>query len=380
MRFGNNFRRIVSFAVDHRWESLSPALWATVSRVLRARFGYYFSRVSDTEFHYNLQQIQIRPWNLHIELTNICNANCIFCAYSYQSRKKTIMEQVIYEKALGDYCELGGGELRLESCVGDPLVAPDFIERVRQARSHPEITRIITLTNGIDLNRIGFEALRSCGIDEVNISTGPWDADLYGRIYRTGRYHDLRQGVTTLLEQNAKCARPLRIKLLFRSSLSLTKTLNLPDFQHIRNLAKQIEFNTDFDTWLGLIKQTDLLPGMHIRPLARIETEPCYLLYDGPIVFADGGVGLCGCRDFNANSELIIGNIMTSSLLDLWQSEATQRLRRRFWAGDFPEICKQCTTYANLDLYRSKAGSQRAELVGRWFARSTRHSSTITLH
>ncbi len=379
MRFRNNFRRIVNFAVDHRRELFSPALWGTISRVLKGRFGYYFSRVSDAEFDYNLQQIQTRPWNLHIELTNICNANCIFCAYSYQSRKKTVMDQAIYKKALDDYCALGGGELRLESCIGDPLVAPDFIERVRYARSRPEITRIITLTNGIGLNRIGFETLRGCGIDEVNISTGPWDADLYARIYRTSAYHDLSQGVANLLQKNAQYGMPLRIKLLFRSNLSLANTLNLPDFKHLRNFAKEIEFNTDFDTWLGLIKQKDLLSGMHIRPLARKEKEPCYLLYDGPIVFADGKVGLCGCRDFNANSELIIGNIMTSSLLDLWQSEATQSLRRRFWSGDFPDICKQCTTYANLDFYRSRAGSERAQLVKAWFAAKARHTSTVTL-
>ena len=113
----------------------------------------------------------------------------------------------------------------------------------------------------------------------------------------------------------------------------------------------------------GEIKAEDLLPGMHIRPLSRLEKEPCFWLYDGPIIFADGSVGMCGCRDFNANSELIVGNIMQQSLQEIWQSEAVHQLRSGFGQEEFPEICKQCTTYANLDFYRTRPGSQRAQLT-----------------
>ncbi len=70
-------------------------------------------------------------------------------------------------------------------------------------------------------------------------------------------------------------------------------------------------------------------------------------LYDGPIVFSDGSVGLCGCRDFNSESDLIVGNINDSSLLDIWQLEKVKKLRESFYCGSFPSICKKCTTYAN---------------------------------
>lgn len=111
---------------------------------------------------------------------------------------------------------------------------------------------------------------------------------------------------------------------------------------------------------------------MHLRPQSKLEREPCYWFYDGPIVFVDGNVGLCGYRDFNADSELIIGNILQHSLLDLWQSKTTDKLRQQFWNGDFPGICKKCTTYANLDYYRMKRGSQRAKLISEWFESKTK--------
>lgn len=366
MRIQTNLRRIFNFVVNHRKEFFTPQLWATIRRVLAERFSY-FDRVTDAEFLYNLQQIETRPWNLHIELTNICNADCIFCAYRFQARKKMIMERTIYSKALNDYCSIGGGELRLETCLGDPLIDPHFVERIQEAHSHPEITKITTLTNGINLAQIGIDKLLQSGIDEIGISTGPWDEHLYQLIYRIEDYHKVRKNVTELLRKNIEYGQPVHIKLLIRSNLSIKKTLELPDYLPISDIPHEIEFNTDFDTWLGNIKQEDLSKGMHLRPLSKVEKEPCYLLYDGPIVFVDGKVGLCGCRDFNANSELIIGNIMENSLLDLWQSETTRRLRERFWKGDFPDICKKCTAYANLDFYRSTRGALRANLVNEWF-------------
>ena len=365
MRIQNNLRRVLNFIVNQHKDIFHYRFWDTVGRVLKERFSY-LDRIGRPEFLYNLRQIESRPWNLHIELTNICNANCIFCAYHLQSRKQMIMGKAVYSKALGDYCALGGGELRLETCLGDPLVDPDFIERIQQARSHPEITRIITLTNGINLDRIGIDNILDSGIDQINISTGPWEENLYASIYRSKDYIRMRNNVVELLKNNSKRPKRVEVKILFRSNLSMSKTLSLPDYKMIEALPHEVEFNTDFDTWLGNIKQNDLIPGMHLRPLAKPEKEPCYWLYDGPIVFSDGKVGLCGCRDFNADSELIIGDISKDSLLDLWHSEKADKLRKKFWNGNFPYICSGCSAYANLDYYRSKRGSLRASLVNKW--------------
>jgi len=274
-------------------------------------------------------------------------------------------------ESLADYSAMGGGELRLEPCLGDPLVDPDFIARVKKARAYRAITRIITLTNGINLDRFDTGGILCSGLDEIGISTGPWEEGLYKPIYRSGDYARMRANVVRLLQKNLEMDSRVEIKILFRSNLSMRETLSLPDYKKIAGLPHKIEFNTDFDTWLGCIKQEDLIPNMRLRPLSRLEKEPCYWLYDGPIVFADGKVGLCGCRDFNADSELVIGDIREKSLLDLWRSEKTTRLREKFLSGDFPAICAKCSAYANLDFYRSKRGSLRAKLASQWLKKQS---------
>ncbi len=38
-----------------------------------------------------LDAMALRPFELHLELTNLCNANCIFCPYQYQERATGFM-------------------------------------------------------------------------------------------------------------------------------------------------------------------------------------------------------------------------------------------------------------------------------------------------
>lgn len=362
MRVGHNLERIVRFAWHRRKEVFSPYFWAMVTRVLRNRFNVW-QNVGQAEFGENLRAIETRPWNLHVELSNICNANCIFCAYQYQSRPEKIMADAVYRKALDDYCALGGGDLMLTVSVGDPAVDPNLIRRIEQARARPEIASIETITNAIALKSGQVEALLQSGLSRLQISTAPLDEALYAEIFRSKSYAHMKRIVRLLLEKNLELGCPVEIKLAFRGNLSMQEALSLPDYEEIRHLPHQVEFNTDYDSWTGQIRPEDLLAGMHLRPLSRLEKEPCYWFYDGPIVYVDGRVGLCGCRDFNADSELIVGNIMDSALLEIWQSQAVQALRGRFRTGDFPAICRKCTTYANLDMYRRIPGSERASLT-----------------
>lgn len=362
MRMKPNVERILNFFYHRRQELFTKQLWTTVIRVTKARFNIW-QRVGKREYTDNLETIQKRPWNIHVELTNLCNSNCIFCAYQYQTRPITSMSDDVFQKVLDDYCSIGGGDFMLTCIVGDPAVDPSFMRRIKQARQRKEIDRIKTITNGIAIKINQAQELIESGISEIQISSGPLEETLYRRIYRNNSYSKVLRNITNLLEYNYKLGSPVEIKLAFRSNLSMKKTLSLPDYQKISQMPHAVEFNTDFDTWTGEITSNQLLDGMHIRPLSKLETEPCVWLYDGPIIFADGKMGLCGCRDFNANSELIVGNINEHHLVDLWQSENVKRLRERFVLGDFPDICQKCTGYVNLDLYRTTIGSNRARLT-----------------
>ncbi len=52
-----------------------------------------------------LAAMALRPFELHLELTNICNASCIFCPYQYQERATGFMSDAVFEKAVNDYVQ-----------------------------------------------------------------------------------------------------------------------------------------------------------------------------------------------------------------------------------------------------------------------------------
>jgi len=274
------------------------------------------------------------------------------------------MSDDIYNKVLDDYCAIGGGDFMIHCVIGDPAVDPKFIQRIQQARRRKEIASIETITNAIALKSKDIKELVHSGLSQMSISTAPLDEDLYKKIYRTKNYKKVIRNLRLLLEENDAAGCPIDIKLCFRSHLTMKETLSLPDYQMIAKCGHHmVEFNADFDTWTGVIKKEDLLPGMNIRPKSNLDNEPCIWMYTGPIVFADGSVGLCAARDFNANSELIVGHILEHSLIDIWQSEKTEQIRERFFTKKYPDICSTCTMYANLNSYRTKTGSKRAFLT-----------------
>jgi MoaA/NifB/PqqE/SkfB family radical SAM enzyme len=362
MNILKNYKRITNYISNNKRDILSPYFWSQNSRIIKSRIKV-LNHVSKELFLSNLQTIEYRPWNVNIELTNICNANCVFCAYQYQTRQKRVMSDEVYKKILDDYCEIGGGELLMQVVVGDPAIDPKFIERIRDARARPEITNISTITNGISFNKKKIDEFLLSGISSIRISTGPWREDLYEAIFRNNSYKRVIDNITYMLRKNMEYGNPVDITITFRTNISISETVALADYQKIAHLPHKIDFNVDYDTWIGEIKQEDLVDGMRIRPIAELEKEPCFELYDGATIFVDGSVGLCSCRDYNADSELIIGNIKSASLIDIWRSEKVLAIRKKFYKGIYPDICLKCSNYVNLDMYRKKAGIERVKIT-----------------
>src|SRR5215470_17356432 len=96
-----------------------------------------------------LEAMALRPYELHFELTNLCNANCVFCPYQYQTREIATMSDEVFDKALADFVAAGGGSVGLTPIVGDALIHPRFLSFVGRLRSEPCIDRIWLTTNGI---------------------------------------------------------------------------------------------------------------------------------------------------------------------------------------------------------------------------------------
>jgi radical SAM protein with 4Fe4S-binding SPASM domain len=309
-----------------------------------------------------LNAMTARPYELHLELTNLCNANCVFCPYQHQTRPVAFMSDAVFEKALADFVALGGGSVGLTPIVGDALIDRKFTARVRRLRSFPQIDRIWVTTNAILLEKRGIEEVLSCGLTSITISTAGFDAESYRRIYRSKQYARMRRAVLALVAANARRPDPIAITIGFRTDRGLDAVLKDPDFQPILAFAPGIDFTWSYTSAGGRITRAELPGGFKLR-VVRQRKETCVQLFNGPIVLPDGTVMACSCvAAMDAVADLAIGNVLQEDLGALWRSERMARLRASFGTPQLNRTCATCDMYRDLELYRTSEGRQRAQV------------------
>jgi hypothetical protein len=107
--------------------------------------------VVNTEYHYRFKRSEIRahletlrriPRGLHVEGTNICNAECVFCAYPQMERKKTVMPMEDFRRIVLEYLAMGGRHVSLTPIVGDPFVDKHVFERLDFLMNEPRVAAV----------------------------------------------------------------------------------------------------------------------------------------------------------------------------------------------------------------------------------------------
>ncbi|MBF0178191.1 MAG: radical SAM protein [Magnetococcales bacterium] len=318
-----------------------------------------------------MREAELQRWEkfplqqLDIELTNICNANCIFCGYQYQQRPHATMSDTVFTKALTQYKAMGGKRLVFSPLVGENLVDRHCLQRLEWA-SHLNFENIHFITNGILLEKTDVNRLLRSGITSMSISMSGFDPDEYMRIYRNRSYPKLMRGIDQLLMANEQSGHRVGIMFLIRSDTPKHVNLQRPDFiSRIKPFlrcadkasgkqAVEVGFTPFYDSWGGMIKQSDLPPEMRLNRIYDSRKIPCYGTFNLKLLH-DGKVEICGCRFSNIvkQNELLIGNINDNALTEIYNSKQSGRFMRRFTNGDTPHICKNCHYYFPVDLYFS---------------------------
>ena len=338
---------------------LADKVVRVVRRKAEALYGQLFFDTDRT-----LAAMALRPFELHLELTNWCNADCVFCPYHFQERPKQFMSDEVFQKAVGDFVEAGGGSVGLTPIVGEALIDPKFLNRVHYLRSQPGIDRIFLTTNAILLDRVGVENILTSGVTTLNISTASFDADNYRRIYRSPAYERMRRNVASLVKENARLGNPVNISIGLRTDRPLVEVMRDPDFQAILEYRPAVDFTWSFTSAGGRVTRETLPAAMKLR-VAPPKKEPCVSLYNGPIVLPDGDVLACSCvAAMDAVPDLLIGNVLREKLLDIYAGTRLQEIRKQFSPTGEPlnDTCSTCEMYRDLELYRTKEGRTRAEL------------------
>lgn len=288
---------------------------------------------------------------LSVETTNVCNAKCVFCANPVMQRKKEPLELTKFKKAIDEFAKLGGTVVDFNATIGDPLLDPNLLERARYVKQFPQFETLGFVTTLQWLHRYELQEFFESGITWLSISTCLSGREKYLEFFGVDKYDQMLRNLISLIEANDAKGKSMGIHISLKpTNEPMTAVLNHPDFRLVdamvdQNLSQSAvdEAGVFVDDWLGAVS---LPPYLKKRPLYPRAFRPCRLLYSGLMIYSNGNVGACSCRDFEASSELILGNVEANSLGEMWNGPQLTNIRSNWKSkNQVPDICKSCRHY-----------------------------------
>jgi radical SAM protein with 4Fe4S-binding SPASM domain len=287
---------------------------------------------------------------LSIETTNICNADCVFCANSKMTRRKEPLSFEAFTKTVDEFAAMGGTQIDFNVTIGDPLLDPKLLERARYVRRYPQFGALGFVTTLQWLHRWNLDEFLASGITWLSISITLSGRETYKAFFGVDLYDRTLNNLVTLIRENEKCGRPLGIHIALKpTDEPIEKVVQHPDLLLLDTMVDQDLVaeargtNVYVDDWIGAVT----LPAyLKKRPLVPRTFRPCRLLYTGLMVYSNGKVGACACRDFDASSDLILGRVQGEPLEQIWRGDVLARLRKQWRTRNaVPQICQSCRHY-----------------------------------
>jgi radical SAM protein with 4Fe4S-binding SPASM domain len=256
----------------------------------------------------------------------------------------------LFKKAVDDFISMQGTTIDFNTTVGEPLLDPYLLERARYVRQFTQVDSLGFVTNLQWLHKFDIDEFYAAGFSWLGISTVLSGREKYLDFFGVDRYGQVIKNILRLFEENKKRKNKITLRFSIKpTDEPISAVINHPDFKTINSLSQWdlvdgLKRQTFIcDDWIGSVKLPTYLKK---RPLYLRLFRPCRMLYDSLIVYSNGNIGACLCRDFEANSELILGNVREMAIKETWKSSKLFNIRSGWHKNNkIPQICKRCTHY-----------------------------------
>lgn len=216
---------------------------------------------------------------------------------------------------------------------GEPLLHPDF-EEVCRILAEAGIYGVAVRTNGLALSDEINQTLMRHRVDVVTVLLDAWSNELYGQLYPGANFQALAQGIDRLSEA--------------RVAANQVEPLIAPQITKSRQTVGELD--AFFDGWIrkvgcavieGFSHYAGQIEDWGVMDMSPPTRRPCRRLRSRCLVLADGRVPLCD-QDFQGLTA--VGDLASSTLEELWQSQDMRTARQRHDEGDHAALalCEAC--------------------------------------
>ena len=307
------------------------------------------------------------PGALLIDITNRCNAKCVWCPNPDLTHVGA-MDMDVYRKIIDDYGSRGG--VVTFGTFGEPLMDKHMKERIEYLKRYPKIHKIEVLTNGFFLNDKMVPLLVEHGVG-VDISLDELDKQTFEDVKKMS-FDVVRDNIVNFLEINSKASRPVPVNIRIKTLKTVEETLAQELFKIIASHDCSVVLNSIDDNiisnWAGKLDKEAFIKEYEIsspdktrythKRFNQTNVAPCTQLWKWMVVYWDGSVVLC-CADMFSRS--IVGDLTSNSITEIWNGPDLKKLRGQMVNRQRFEvpICQDCDihlSWHNLNEYYDSNG------------------------
>jgi len=291
--------------------------------------------LADQHIYDELAARKFLPTRVNAQVARICNLACAMCGHSIWKRNKGFMPEAVFSRVLEEMRLNNITDLGFGGAQGEPLLCPsfaDYLDRAIAAGLDVEINTNCTPLGERNIARMANAA--KSGRLRVQASFSGYDKESYEFIYKGAKF-----------EQSSR-----KLKQLYDAFASVNQLKSLSIRGCILN-GTPVSRHSDYIASLGIdlsallyvaLVPADNFAGTVPYTLRAGMLHTCDILVRALIVYDDGKVSACACRDSEGAME--IGDIMQEGFLEMRNGERFQGFLRAFMQRDISglSLCSKC--------------------------------------
>jgi radical SAM protein with 4Fe4S-binding SPASM domain len=308
------------------------------------------------------------PGALLIDITNRCNAKCVWCP-NPDLTNLGAMDMDVYRKIIDDFGARGG--VLTFGTFGEPLMDKFMQERIEYLERYPKIHKVEVLTNGFFLNDKIVPTLLKHGVG-VDISLDELDKQTFEDVKKMS-FDVVRDNIVNFLEENKNAARPVPVNIRIKTLKTVEETMEQELFKIISSHDCSVVLNSIDDNiisnWAGKLDKDSFVKDYEIstnnktrythKRFNQTNVAPCTQLWKWMVVYWDGSVVLC-CADMF--SRTVVGDLKSNSITEVWNGPQLKKYREQMVSRKRFDvaICQDCDihlSWHNLKEYYDDSGN-----------------------
>ncbi len=311
------------------------------------------------------------PLNVHIDVTNACNAACITCwdhspllaTPRSPAWKRRSLPGETFDELVRDLDSFGSVRSVILSGMGEPLVHPDIYEMIEQIVRRGWHLTVLTNLIAADIDRLADSGVNQLlvGVHGATPATyaafhpGWTERDFNAmcahlrRLARAGvrcrHVHVINRDTAPELVDMVRFGKLFgadRVNFKLASLYGGTEDCSITDDQRAWLASEGVPAARATARELGVATNLDLFERqlgaalIDLRATTPMADVGCYMGYVYTRITVDLDVLYC------CNTQIKVGNLRDGPLSAQWYGDAWQGLRDRIAAGDFFRGCDKC--------------------------------------